>query len=579
MPNDSPNDARATSPEHTTQFAVEDEGKSLVLGPEELLQLIEQGKVSLDAPTSLAGSKRQAPLRRWVRELVFTADEENRATGLSEAPYRSLFEVAFDDAPIGIVLSDLSGRIVRSNRAAADFLGRSADDLAGRAVGELSLVDAREEEVTLGNELIAGKIKSFQVEKQFVHSSGAILDAIVGLSILRSTESRPARVIAHITDIKEQKQLEKTAAEADKLRAISDFAGSLAHDLNNLLTSIISNTMLAREAPEEVTESLAGIDVAVATAERLVGQLQSLHSTAGIESQPLSIDAAIKENTPILTSLLPTTATLNTSLSCDESLILLNPSQFEQVLVNLVVNAGHALIDGLGTVKIRTRKILSVGTSDQRRESALVLEIEDTGEGMSEATLERIFVPFFSTRKHAGGTGLGLATVATIVSQSGGSLTVASTLGEGSTFKLQWPIYDPNRQPVHPLDVSRDQLHGLRILVIDDQPDILRIIRRLLTREKCEVTTATSLAHAKERLDTKGPFDIILSDVVLGDGDGTQLYLRAREQGITAPFVFMSGFGDSSIANAIGTSSYSFLRKPFAPADVRTTLLKALKTT
>ena len=85
-----------------------------------------------------------------------------------------------------------------------------------------------------------------------------------------------------------------------------------------------------------------------------------------------------------------------------------------------MVNAGHALIDGLGTVKIRTRKILSVGTSDQRRESALVLEIEDTGEGMSEATLERIFVPFFITRKHAGGTGLGLATVATIVASSEG---------------------------------------------------------------------------------------------------------------------------------------------------------------
>jgi len=568
-PKDNPRDPADTA----TRFILEIEGRQVTLAPEEIVSMVETGSIALDTLISLTGSSRKAPLRRWIRELVFAADEQNRSEGLSEAPYRSLFEVAFDDAPIGMVLSDLSGRIVRSNRAAADFLGRSARDLVGRAVGELSYGKSRQDEILLGNELVAGKIKSFQVEKQFIHPSGAVLDAIVGLSILRSTENRSARVIAHITDIREQKKLEKTAAEAGKHRAISNFAGSLAHDLNNLLSTIILNTGQAREAPHKVGDSLDGIDLAVAAAERLIGQLQSLHSSVAIEVQPLDLDKAIIESVPLLTSLIPTTAVLDTSLACEALQALVNPSQFEQVLLNLVVNAGHALRDGVGTVNIRTRKVDS--SPAQKREAMLLVEVEDTGTGMSKELIDKIFLPFFSTRKQAGGTGLGLSTVVNVVAQTGGSIDVSSVPNEGSVFRLQWPIFDPSRHAAHARDPDRDSLQGLRVLVVDDQPDIVRILRRLLTRERCEIVTASSVHHGRERLRDDGPFDVILAGVILDDGGGTELYEFATKEEFGGNFVFMSGFGDTDIAEAIGTTDYGFLHKPFVPSDVHRVLLEA----
>ncbi len=570
IPSDRSSDRTAGS---ATRFILEVDGEQVSIGPEDIVRMVETGAVPLETPVSLSGSTRKAPLRRWIRELVFTADEQNRISGLSEAPYRSLFEVAFDDAPIGIVLSDLSGRIVRSNRAAVEFLGRSADDLTGRAVGELSYGESREEEIVLGNELIAGKIKSFQVEKQFLHSSGAILDAIVGLSILKSTVSRPARVIAHITDTREQKQLEKAAAEAEKHQAISDFAGGLAHDLNNLLTSIISNTALAREAPEEVSDSLRGIDVAVATAERLVGQLQSLDSSASVEPAELDIDQSISATLPLLNSLLPAGAALETSLHCPSMTVMINASQFEQVLLNLVVNAGLSLVDGIGTIRIRTTQ-----TSPREHGApTLTVEVEDTGEGMSQSLIEQIFQPFFSTRKQAGGTGLGLATVATIVARSGGKISVSSVPNEGSNFKVQWPLFDRSRGDARARGAQPRPrpLEGLRVLIVDDQPDIVRILRRLLHRERCEVVTATSVSHARERLRAQGPFDVVVSDIILDDGQGTDLYLFAQAEEIEGKFVFMSGFGGSHIEDVIGTSDYHFMRKPFMPNDVRAILIQA----
>ena len=554
-----------------TRFILEVEGKDVSLTPDEIVKMVEAGTISVETVVSLAGSSRKAPLRRWIRELVFTADEQNRNHGRDDAPYRSLFEVAFDDAPIGIVLSDLSGRIVRANRAAADFLGRTRDDLVGRAVGELSYESSREDEIVLGNELVAGKIKSFQVEKQFVHRSGALLDAIVGLSILKSTKNRPARVIAHITDTREQKLLEKSAAESEKHRAISNFAGSLAHDLNNLLTSIISNTLLARESRDEIDDSLDGIEGAVATAERLVGQLQALDSSSDIPMKPVEVDQIIQDNLPLLTSLLPATAALSTSLKCPSLKVLLNPSQFEQIVLNLVVNAGLALPESGGVVRIRTYTTRHKAGDG----AALTMEVEDTGVGMSAQIVEQIFLPFFSTRKHAGGTGLGLATVATVVAQSGGTISVSSTLSQGSTFKIQWPLADAHRHPRATERPTARPLEGLRILIVDDQADIVRILRRLLKREQCEVVTATSVRHGKDCLRENSPFDVILSDVVLDDGQGTDLYTFAQTEQLTGIFVFMSGFDGSSIGDIIGTTDYYFLRKPFVPRDVREILTQA----
>jgi CheY-like chemotaxis protein len=189
--------------------------------------------------------------------------------------------------------------------------------------------------------------------------------------------------------------------------------------------------------------------------------------------------------------------------------------------------------------------------------------------------MEQIFRPFFSTRKHAGGTGLGLATVATVVAQSGGSISVSSALHEGSTFKVQWPLADSLRRAQADERVANGPLKGLRILVVDDQPDIVRILRRLLKREHCEVITATSVKHGKDRMRTSGPFDVILSDVVLDDGQGTDLYAFAQAEQFAGHFVFMSGFGGTTIADVIGTTDYYFLRKPFVPRDVRKVLAQA----
>ncbi|MGI9659081.1 MAG: two-component system sensor histidine kinase NtrB, partial [Gaiellaceae bacterium] len=247
-------------------------------------------------------------------------------------------------------------------------------------------------------------------------------------------------------DVRERKRLQQQLFQAQKMEAIGQLAGGVAHDFNNVLTAIMaSSEMLLLDMPGKDPLRQEAVEIKKATdrASRLTQQLLAFSREQKLQPEPLDLNEIVVEVEHMLSRLIGKRIELTLDLADELGTVTADPGQIEQVIVNLVVNAGHAMPDG-GTVTIVTRNCDSVdpsvvGVEAEAPGQHVLLAVRDTGHGMDEATRERIFEPFFTTKEKGKGTGLGLSTVHGIVSQSGGHLSVESELGEGTTFSIHLP--------------------------------------------------------------------------------------------------------------------------------------------
>lgn len=535
--------------------------------PKALMSAFESGEVSADTAIRIKKDAPNTTFRKLVRELVWLAHHSEADEG-ADAPSLSLFEAAFQSAPIGMVLSDLAGRIQYTNEAFCRMLGYGPEELQGMRVGEISDPAGRDAEVELGNEVLSGKRHSFQIEKRFIRKDAAMVDTLLSISMVPDNEGEPFQVIAHVVDLTQFKAMEKEMHGKERLATVGRLAGGVVHDFNNLLTVITGSlpTLGDGDAADRKA-AVAQVEAAAWAGARLTKQLMAFSRQGVVEAKTVSINQALKSAQGVLKGALGPDMTLRLDLTSSSTEIRIDPVQLEQVIMNLSFNAIQAMPDAGGCLTIRTRRTHDDG------QARVAVEFEDTGVGMSSEVRGQAFEPFYTTRKSGGGTGLGLSTVHGIVVRFGGQISLSSTPGVGTCCRIIWPECDSSEvvpQP-HPsaAEVQASNVAG-RILVVDDNDGILRLMATILTLAGYEVEQASSAAQAMNQIDHGDcPYDMVIADVNLGDGNGSDVVSAARARWPSIRSLFISGYTSDVLSQSdVFNDPNMFLQKPFARAQL-----------
>ncbi len=367
-------------------------------------------------------------------------------------------------------------------------------------------------------------------------------------------------VYGYLFDITERVGLERRLAQAHKMEAIGRLAGGVAHDFNNLLTVILgqSQSLAADEGlSPALAAGLADITAAAERAAALTRQLLAFSRGQVLEREVLDLNTLIRGAAGVLERLLP--AGVRLDIGCGEGLwpIEANPGQIEQVLWNLVVNARDAMPDG-GTITIRTCNVESAAGN------AVRLRVSDTGIGISRSDASRVFDPFFTTKETGKGTGLGLSMVYSIVQQAGGRITLASDDGPGAAFEIDLPRSQGRLRPRAPeaRGAERRRGRGRKVMVVDDEPAVRRLVAEMLTRAGYEVVVAASGQEALDCLARHADVALLITDVAMQGIDGLDLARRARDTRPDLAVLYMTGYGEGAVV-ATGEQRTEMILKPF----------------
>jgi PAS domain S-box-containing protein len=355
-----------------------------------------------------------------------------------------------------------------------------------------------------------------------------------------------------IRDISIQKRLETQLLQAQKMEAIGTLAGGIAHDFNNILAAVLGFTQLAiGEVPEDsqARRDLQEVVRAGRRARDLVSQILTFSRQKQQELRPLDITIIIKEALKLLRASIPTTIEIKQDIIKTEALVLADPTQIHQILINLCTNAAHAMGDNGGILEVTLAKsmldsIFASEHPDIEPGEYLVLSVIDTGHGIAPGIIERIFDPFFTTKNRDEGTGMGLAVVHGIVKSCGGTITVNSEVGKGATFKVYFPCTKGNADSED--DPQITVLKGNeRILFIDDEPPIAAMGKRMLERLGYSVESMTSSAEALSVFRTKpSEFDLVITDMTMPKMRGDQLAAELTRIRSDIPIIICTGYSN-----------------------------------
>jgi signal transduction histidine kinase/CheY-like chemotaxis protein len=398
---------------------------------------------------------------------------------------------------------------------------------------------------------------------------------------------QPDRVLLHAVDTTDRGELEAQLRQAQKMDAVGRLAGGVAHDFNNLLTVISAHSAFLMESLDSsnpLREDVEAIHKAGIRAAGLTRQLLAFSRKQILKPFVMDLNATVAEARKMLERLLGENIEIMTMLADDVERVVADPSQIDQVLVNLAVNARDAMPQG-GQLTIETRRVtMPAGEDGSRRMIApgvySVLSVRDAGVGMDGAVQGRLFEPFFTTKEPGKGTGLGLATVYGIVKQSNGYITVESAPGQGSAFHVYLPaVVDPMaREQLH--DAVRAVARGVEtILLVEDEPAVREVARRVLVREGYVVLEAEN-GHAA--LSVSNTFDsvihLVVSDVVMPGMQGGEVVRRLQQSRPGLKALFMSGYTDDDIVRrGIGSAAVPFVQKPFMAKDLTRAVRDALE--
>ncbi len=496
----------------------------------------------------------------------------------SEHRFRTLFEGALE----GVYRAEAGGRLFEVNPALVRLLGYDSGD-------ELCALDpatALFEDAGARNRLEAeldsqGLVRGQEVV--WLRRNGE--PVVVSLHVRRLSAPDGTRYDeGFVRDVTDSRRLEDRLRQAQKMEALGRVAGGVAHDFNNLLTVILGNLSLleARVADKRTEHELVeALQDAAARAAGLTGQLLAFSRRQVLKTQILDLGVLTQGMAAILARLVGDNVELAVETSDAPCRVKADPAQLEQVILNLAINARDAMPDG-GTLSLSTSGSapspdLRSRHPEAKADAYVTLEVKDTGRGMDERTLEHLYEPFFTTKSAGRGTGLGLATVYGIVTQTGGFIDVESQPGQGTTFRVCLPLADgaveapsPWSSPA-PAPASRTT-----VLLVEDEPSLRLLVERVLREAGYHVLVAGDGQQALAVVrDAASPIDLLLTDVVMPQMSGPALARALRETRSDLPVVFVSGYADQHAEAGLDDGS-RFLPKPFAPADLLEVVRKSL---
>ena len=477
----------------------------------------------------------------------------------------------FNNAPIGIAEIDSTGVIRNMNEA---FLSLSSEARRGAPLAAMILEAQRP--------ALAQVLKAAREGEAVVHHADVSIPGevprTVQIAASRLTEADDGFVV-YALDTTENKTLEVQLAQSQKMQAIGQLAGGVAHDFNNVLTAIIgfSDLLLARHKPTDPAfADIMNIKQNANRAANLVRQLLAFSRRQTLRPEVLSLTDALSDLGNLLGRLLGEKISLKTAHGRDLWTVKVDINQFEQVIINLAVNARDAMPKG-GTLTVRTHnmgeeesKLVNPGLMPPGE--YVVCEIEDTGTGIPKEIRDKIWEPFFSTKDVGKGTGLGLSTVYGIVKQTGGFIFLDSEIGRGTVFRIYLPRHKQTTAELEDVkeekkEIKRTDTTGKgTILLVEDEDAVRAFASRALESRGYTVLQANSGERALEVIEEHGEeFDLILSDVVMPEMDGPTLLKELRKMGIMTKVIFISGYAEDAFEkNLEGHVDFAFLPKPFS---------------
>lgn len=533
------------------------------------------------------------------------------------------FSRLFAEAPVGIAFLDKENIITEANSTLFQMFSRQREEMIGTSLDDCIDPDDWAELKDKMAKVMTAKLTRAHAEVRLKTPQEKFAAVYITPMTEEDEDGKPDvfGFIAHFIDNTERRTLALQFSQAQKMQAIGQLAGGIAHDFNNLLTAIIGSTDLLLQthpASDPDFTELMNVHYSATRAASLVGQLLSYSRKQPLRPKYLDVTDVFAELHHMLKRLLGTKITVQIENGRNLGFIRVDKTQFDQVFVNLAVNARDAMPDG-GTFSISTRQQKFpagqyIGSEEVVPGEYVVIDVSDTGCGISEENLQRIFEPFFSTKSGGvdSGTGLGLAMVYGNMRQSGGYINVKSTPGAGTTFSLYLPRHAPDEvrrlieeseQPSSPIKESvpsvsqlvrvkpntpktGDQLQFFfaedkpslpppllpsndlsgtgTILLVEDEDGVRAVTRKALTAKGYTIIECNCAEEALEKVEDGTTFDLLITDMVMPGMDGVTLASTLREKGIYSKILLISGFSEEAARGEIkAMPDFYFLAKPF----------------
>jgi PAS domain S-box-containing protein len=514
----------------------------------------------------------------------------------SEAKYRFLTEKMNDI----IWLTDLDFRLTYISPSVEKILGLTPEERLRQTPAEMMSPEALSHAFNILNRELEREYeegvdpeRTVKLDMDFCHKNGSIVPMESVMSAIRDHDNTIIGIHGVSRDIterkraeEEKKRLEAQLAQAQKLESIGTLAGGIAHDFNNILAAIIGYAGLAindisepAKARGELNEVLKAGD----RAKRLVSQILAFGRQTETRHSPLELQPVIKESIKMMRSIIPTTIEIRQKI-IDSGLVMSDPTQINQIIMNLCTNAVHAMDKSGGVLEVGLKRVNING--DEKTPDLglppghyLKLSVSDTGQGMTPEVKARIFDPYFTTKEVGRGTGLGLSVVHGIVKSHGGVITCRSTYGQGSVLDIYLPEINTKDESSDPYLEKRPLPVGTeRILFVDDEPVLIELAKRMIENLGYTVHTRMSSLEAFE-LFRSDPykFDLVITDMTMPGITGDKLAQRMMEIRRDIPIILCTGYSEhitEEMAKKIGIRE--FVMKPLVVKELSKTIREVL---
>jgi len=496
---------------------------------------------------------------------ITTRKQAEEALRASEELNRGIVNTA----PIGIIYLDVDGTIIYVNSVMASIMG-DRDDMVSNVIGQKiqeipSMVEFSGDKIV--NRLLKGEIiEGEQLNYQTPRGETRILQ--IHAAPRRGSNGCIIGAVFMSADITEYRTLEEQYLQSQKMEAIGQLAGGIAHDFNNLLMGITGYSELAMLKLDSDDPSINYFKEIIKSADRaasLTRQLLAFSRKQILEPRIINCNEIIINMEKMLRRIIGENIDLVTVTAPELWSVKVDPGQIEQVMMNLVVNARDAMPKGgkliIETANIEIDSRQSRKYPDLKPGSYILISVSDNGSGMTEEVKSKIFDPFFTTKKPGKGTGLGLATVYGIIKQSGGHISVSSEIGKGTSFKIHLPMVVDEAQSISSkVDVDKLPRGSETILVVEDEDVVRNLACKILMKQGYDVLEAQSGDDALLMCQSlKTSIDMLVTDVIMPNMGGPELYNRLREIYPLVKALFMSGYTDDKVLNR----RIPYLQKPF----------------
>ncbi|MCP3871991.1 MAG: response regulator [Desulfobacteraceae bacterium] len=515
----------------------------------------------------------QLELQQMRTKLESLVQERTVALRNSEERFRDFVE----NTTNLITRVDRNGNIIYVNHVAQKVFGMPPDKCIG--LSAFYFIDKRDRKRTEEwfDRCVKNRLNNSIIENRQVSRNGKISDMVWTVSFHYDKDARVKHINSIAQDITEQKKLKHRLQQAQKMEAIGNLAGGIAHDFNNLLFPIIGmSEMLLEDLPEDSLEYENAEEIyhAGKRAGDLVNQILAFSRQAEHKMTPVRVQNVLKEVLKLSRSTIPSNIEIHENIQQDCGLIMADPTQIHQIAMNLITNALHAIGAKNGVIDIELEEI-AIQENELPDNEILAgeyvrLSVSDNGTGMPQSAINKIFEPYFTTKKKGKGTGLGLAVVYGIVKEHNGNIKVYSEVGEGSTFNIYLPLMKKNSKIATTDPVTDIKTGTERILLVDDEKSVAKLESKMLSRLGYKVTEKTKSPEALNifKMNPEN-FDLVITDMTMPDMTGDQLAKKIFSIKPDIPIVICTGFSErinKEQAKIIGVKG--FLMKPVVKADM-----------